>query len=249
MRFYKRKRFYIPFLAIILILITVVFLVASPSGLIVWNNFDYRMEAERLDKMLNGVKDDKESLNEFLKNYTLDRYEFFYPAFYYSKTAKRDFIVARFLDWDEDYVEAYKKAISKAFSLIDFAHLISLGLKHNVSNLTKEHIQFLSFVESRGLLFLKNTQELIDYLAENDYFNNEKYRIIHLYRMNYISMYLILLVEQKECFSKEKKTILFKQIQEDYQVLQSAKNDNMKKLSDRVLSEIIQIKERINECQ
>ena len=67
--------------------------------------------------------------------------------------------------------------------------------------------------------------------------------------MHCISMYLILLGEQKECFSKEKKTILFKQIQEDYQVLQSAKNDNMKKLSDRVLSEIIQIKERINECQ
>lgn len=248
MRFYKQKRFYIPFTAIILI-IAVVFLLVKPSGLIVWNNFDYSMEVEKLNQMLNGVKDEKESLNKFLKNYTPDRYDFFYPTLYFSKTAKRDFIVARFLGWGEDYVEAYKNAMAKAFRLIDFAHLISLGLKHNVSSLNDEHIKFLFFVESKSLSYLNNTQELIDYLAENDYFNDEKYRIIHLYRINYIAMYLILLGEQKECFSKEKKTILFKQIQEDYKVLQSTKNENIKKLSDKILNEITIIKEKLNECQ
>ena len=249
MRFYKQKRFYIPFIATILLIIAVVIFLSKPSTLIMWSNVDYSVEVKKLDQILNIAENDLESINEFLKNYTPDRYDFFYPALYCSKTAKGDFILARFVGWEEDYLKAYKNAINKAFRLLDAAHFISLGAKHNLSNLTDTHIQFLSFVKSQSLSYLQNTQELIDYLTENNYFNNEEYKSIHIHRLNYIGLYLILLEAQKECFSKEQKTILFQQIQQDYQVLQGIKNETFRKLSDRILNRITKIKERLNDCQ
>ena len=66
MRFYKQKRFYIPFIATILLIIAVVIFLSKPSTLIMWSNVDYSVEVKKLDQILNIAENDLESINEFL---------------------------------------------------------------------------------------------------------------------------------------------------------------------------------------
>ena len=259
MRFYKQKRFYIPLFILLILLIIATALLYRPIKLIYLAAVDFPVKKEKLEKIMKNIEGSEKSFNEFFKDYIPNTKEF-QNFLYFSKTAKTDFIVARFFGLEEYYILSYAESMGINTYQMSFAGFISLGLKHNVSNITKEHIQFLSFVESRSLSYLKNTQELIDYLAENNYFNDDSYKLLGILRTALIGIFSGLLdSDNKFCSLKEKDTLL-KQMQQDYLTLQSIRDK-------RILQEInlrfgdygtmlkkhngyiIQIKERINECQ
>lgn len=224
MKLYKRKIFYVPLLLFLLSIIIAGVLLYKPMKLIYWAAVDFPMERAKLAKLFNDVKGNKESLNEFFKNYQPHTKEF-EALLDFSKTAKRDFMVARYLGLEGDYFDAYVKTMHINEYFTGFAGYISLGLKH-LLHPNGEHIQFLSFIQSKIPSYLQNTQEFIGYLAKHKYFDNDAYKMINAMRIGLVLQFFTSFNNNEFCLLKEK-DILFQQIQEDYQILQNLTDEKV----------------------
>lgn len=258
MKFYKRKIFYVS-LAVLLLLSITCALVYKPMKLIYSAAIDFPMNKKRLDKMLYSVEGDKESLDKFLKHYQPNLQEFG-TLLDYSKTAKRDFMVAHYLGLGDDYFVAYVNSMFMGIYQISFASFVSLGLKYNLPNINESHISFLSFVESQNLSYLQNTQELIDYLTENNCFGDESCRMIHVGQVILVYDFLKSLHKADRLCSFQKKDRFFQQMQENYKITQGIQDKkliqviNLKFGSlDKMLSMeknyIAEVKGLLNECK
>lgn len=257
MKFYKRKIFYVPLLLFLLSIIVTSVLLYKPMKLIYWAAIDFPAEEERLAKLFH-IKGNKESLNEFLKNYQPHTQEF-ETLLDFSKTAKRDFMIARYFGLEGDYSIAYMATMFINGYFEGFAGYISLGLKYNSPHINEKHIQFLSFVQSKTPSYLQNIQELIEYLTENKYFGDDSYKMMNAMRVTLVVQFFKSFENNEFCLLKEK-DILFQQIQEDYQVLQSITDEKaIQEISlrfgsyDKMLKEykgyVTQTKELLDECR
>ena len=107
-RFYKRKTFYIPLLAFFILFLITIALLYKPLKLLIWTAIEYPKEKEYLFNLINEVEED--NLQEFAKTYTIDTSNID-TALYYTKTAKRDFLITRYLGFDNDYVGGHYEEI------------------------------------------------------------------------------------------------------------------------------------------
>ncbi len=257
MRFYKQKRFYIPLFILLILLIIATALLYRPLKLIYWAAVDFPMEREKLEKIRKNVDSSEKSFNKFFKDFMPDTKKS-QTLLDFAKTAKRDFMIARFVGLGDDYFLSYVYSTQRNIEYMGFAVFISLALKHNLSNPTDAHIQFLSFVKSQSLSYLQSTQELKDYLAQNNYFNEDSKKLAA--DILSASLFLSLLYYEDELCSLKEKDMLLEQMQQDYQVLQSIRDERMlqeialrygsyETMLDKYNKYITKTKERLNDCQ
>ena len=121
-RFYKRKTFYIPLLAFFILFLITIVLLYKPLKLLIWTAIEYPKEKEYLFNLINEVEED--NVQEFAKTYTIDTSNID-TALYYTKTAKRDFLITRYLGFDNDYVGGYYVILEIGFYIVGLSSLIA----------------------------------------------------------------------------------------------------------------------------
>ena len=219
-RFYKRKTFYIPLLAFFILFLITIVLLYKPLKLLIWTAIEYPKEKEYLLNLINEVEED--NLQEFAKTYTIDTSNID-TALYYTKTAERDFIIAHYLGFGDDYIAGYNTALEATFKIVVLAGFIALCEKHN-NYITPMNAQYLRTVKPKMLELLAHIDTFLQFLSKHQYFHDDAYKIIHAMRVFGIAPFLWFLHGNNEICSLKEKDILLQQMQKSYDALTTLKD-------------------------
>ena len=219
-RFYKRKTFYIPLLAFFILFLITITLLYKPLKLLIWTAIEYPKEKEYLGNLIMEFGDD--TMQEFAKTYTIDTTHID-NALYYTKTAERDFLITRYLGFDNDYVGGYYVILEVSFNILILGGFITLCERYS-NYITPTNKERLSYMQSKILELITNIDIFLQFLSKHEYFNNDAYKFIHAMRLAGIhNFYILLYSSNKTCYLKEK-DILLQQMQESYNALLTLKD-------------------------
>ena len=168
-RFYKRKTFYIPLLAFFILFLITIALLYKPLKLLIWTAIEYPKEKEYLLNLINEVEED--NVQEFAKTYTIDTTHID-NALYYTKTAKRDFLITRYLGFDNDYVGGYYVILEIGFYIVGLSSLIAWYEKRT-TYITPINAQYVRTIKPKILELLTNIDIFLQFLSKHEYFNND----------------------------------------------------------------------------
>ena len=158
MRFYKQKRFYIPLLVLLLLLIVATALLYKPLKLVYWANEVYPKEKQILQEYERNIANP----STFFANYTefQPKLKDFQELNKQIQTIKRDFIIMDKIGLGEVYLEAI------------------LTLHNKFADLSKNKKLFFSYPETRTLNqsqmqqykeILRSTQELKEAISKEQF--------------------------------------------------------------------------------
>lgn len=159
--FYKLKRFYIPIFIFFALIILCIALLYKPIKLISLGTIEYEKKEKEIFLL---TQEATKRPDLFLQSYVVDENEFD-EILNYLETSRRDFIIAHFFGFGEEYIGK--------FHIINTINMYLISLRDIAICLDKQRqIKDIKGIKIKQIAYI---EDFFTYLKQRQYFNNVVY--------------------------------------------------------------------------